>query len=168
MDPSLNVLLAEDDENDAFLMQRAFHSLGIMRPLHIVHDGANAIDYLSGQGAFTDRSIHPAANYVIVDLKMPRVDGFQVLEFLQKHVELMVIPTLVWSSSVDVRDVKRAYCLGANGYLQKPSNFETLCTMLETVLRYWGVCQVPTVDTPPYCEQLQGQNPFYGAHDWRE
>jgi CheY-like chemotaxis protein len=94
MDPSLNVLVAEDDENDAFLLQRAFHAIGMKHPLHIVHDGADAIDYLSGQGAFADRAVHPPANYVIVDLKMPRVDGFGVLEYLQKHGELLVIPTL--------------------------------------------------------------------------
>ena len=163
MDPSLNVLLAEDDADDAFLMQRAFDSLGVMRPLHIVHDGAQAIDYLSGHGAFADRTVHPPANYVILDLKMPRVDGFQVLEFLKEHVELMVIPTLVWSSSTDLRDVKRAYCLGANGYLKKPNTFEELCSMLEVVVRYWSLCQVPTPDTPPFCEELKGQNPFCGT-----
>lgn len=168
MDQSLNILLAEDDEDDAFLMQRAFHSLGVMRPLHIVHDGSDAIDYLSAKGRFSDRVAHPAANYVIVDLKMPRVDGFQVLEFLQQHVELMVIPTLVWSSSTDIRDVKRAYCLGANGYLKKPNHFDELRTMVEHVIRYWSLCQVPTVDTPPYCEELKGQNPFFGAHGWQE
>lgn len=166
MDPSLNVLLAEDDENDAFLMQRAFHSLGVMRPLHIVHDGADAIDYLAGQGPFADRTRHPAANYVILDLKMPRVDGFQVLEFLQRHDELVVIPTLVWSSSTDIRDVKRAYCLGANGYLRKPGTIQELCTMLEGVVRYWNLCQVPTVDLPPSCEELKGKNPFCGTAGW--
>jgi CheY-like chemotaxis protein len=166
MDPSLNVLVAEDDENDAFLLQRAFHAIGMKHPLHIVHDGADAIDYLSGQGAFADRAVHPPANYVIVDLKMPRVDGFGVLEYLQKHGELLVIPTLVWSSSTDVRDVKRAYCLGANGYLQKPSNFEQLREMVETVVRYWSACQVPTVETPPYCEELKDKHPFCGTSGW--
>ena len=96
MDPSLTVLFAEDDENDIYFMQRAFHSLGIMRPLHIVRDGVQAIDYLSGQGDFTDRTAHPAPNYVILDLKMPAKDGFQVLQYLKEHPELLVIPTLLF------------------------------------------------------------------------
>ena len=168
MDPSLNVLLAEDDENDAFLMQRAFHMLGVMRPLHVVRDGSDAIDYLSGQGAFADRTTHPPANYVILDLKMPRMDGFEVLEFLQKHNELIVIPTVVWSSSTDVRDVKRAYCLGANGFLKKPNSLEELCTMVDVLSKYWGLCQVPVLESSPSCEDLRGHDPFCGTHGWRE
>lgn len=163
MDPSLTVLLAEDDHDDAFLMQRALHSLGVTRPLHIVHDGVQAIEYLSGEGAFSDRVTYPPANYVILDLKMPRKDGFQVLEFLKEHPELMVIPTLILSSSTDVRDVKRSYCLGANGFLTKPHNFDELRAMLQTVVAYWGLCRLPNVDTAPPCEELKGHDPFSGT-----
>ena len=163
MDPSLTVLFAEDDENDIYFMQRAFHSLGIMRPLHIVRDGVQAIDYLSGQGEFTDRTAHPAANYVILDLKMPGKDGFQVLQYLKEHSELVVIPTLIWSSSTDIRDVKRAYCLGANGFLKKPTDYDEFVPMLKKVLDYWALCQVPNVDTAPHCQDLAGHDPFLGT-----
>lgn len=168
MDPSLTVLLAEDDENDAFLMQRAFHMLGVMRPLHVVRDGSDAIDYLAGRGQFADRTIHPPANYVILDLKMPGTDGFQVLKFLQEHNELIVIPTVVWSSSTDLRDVKRAYCLGANGFLRKPNSLEELRQMVEVLSNYWSLCEVPITETAPFCEDLKDQDPFSGTHGaWR-
>jgi CheY-like chemotaxis protein len=163
VDQSLNILLAEDDRDDALLMQRAFHSLGVMRPLHIVHDGAEAIDYIAGRGPFADRVRHPAPNYVILDLKMPRVSGFEVLEFLQKHNELMIIPTVVWSNSCDVRDVKRAYCLGANGYLQKATDYEEFKATRKDLLAYWGRCIVPVPDLPPECADLRAQRPFEGA-----
>ena len=164
MDPSLTILLAEDDENDALLMQRAFKGIGLMRPPQIVHDGQDAIDYLLGKSAFADRFIHPIPHFLILDLKMPRVSGFEVLEFLQRHPELLVIPTVVWSSSADLRDVKRAYCLGANGYLQKPHTFDELQAALLDLVRYWSRCLVPGVEADPSCSELQNQQPFAGAH----
>jgi CheY-like chemotaxis protein len=163
MDESLTILLAEDDHDDAFLMQRAFHSLGVMKPLHIVHDGGEAIDYIAGNGAFADRVRHPAPNYVILDLKMPRVSGFEVLEYLQHHPELMIIPTVVWSNSCDIRDVKRAYCLGANGYLQKATSYEEFRSTLKDLLTYWSRCLVPAPDLPPECATLKAQRPFEGV-----
>ena len=164
MDPSLTILMAEDDENDALLMQRAFKAIGLMRPPQIVHDGRDAIDYLLGHGSFADRVIHPNPHFLILDLKMPRVSGFEVLEFLQRHPELVVIPTVVWSSSADVRDVKRAYCLGANGYLQKPHTFDELQAMLMDLVKYWSRCLVPSVEGDSSCEELRNLRPFAGSH----
>jgi CheY-like chemotaxis protein len=161
MDPSVNVLLAEDNPDDAFLMQRAFESHGLMRPPHIVEDGAQAIAYLAGEGIYADRVTFPFPNLVILDLKMPRMNGFQVLEWIKEHPDFRVIPTIVWSSSSDQRDVKHAYCLGANGYLCKPTDFPEFKAMLGRLLAFWDDCLKPSM-TPelPACDSLKQTHPF--------
>ena len=165
MDPSLSVLVAEDDESDAFLMQRAFHSFGLMRPPHIVGDGGEAIAYIAGEGRYSDRMAFPCPALIILDLKMPRVDGFQVLKWLNEHPDFRVIPTIVLSSSADPRDVKHSYCLGANGYLCKPSGFADFKEMLGKVIAYWDQCvKPPPMEAAPTCEALKERRPFSGVH----
>ena len=154
MAPGMRVLLIEDNPDDAFLMQRAFQACGVVRPPHVSRNGEEAITYLSGGGVYADRKTHPYPTLVITDLKMPCSNGFDVLEWLRDHRELTVIPTLVWSSSADVRDVKRAYCLGANGYLCKPTDFQKFKEMVADVLRYWERCEKPAPDTFPTCEEV--------------
>jgi len=165
MDPSLSVLLAEDNRDDAFLMERAFKQHGLMRPPHIMENGADAIAYIAGEGIYSDRVAHPFPNLIILDLKMPRVDGFQVLEWIRDHPDFRVIPTVVWSSSSDPRDVKHAYCLGANGYLCKPNDFPEFKTMLGHLLAFWDDCLKPgPAPHAPSCESLKGAYPFSAVH----
>src|SRR6185369_4996456 len=114
MNPELNILLIEDDENDAFMMCRALKEEGITVPIHICKDGNEGIAYLDGKGEFADRARHPYPSMIIMDLKMPRASGFDVLEWLRANPRLMIIPVIIWSSSCDDEDVKHAYCLGAN------------------------------------------------------
>jgi CheY-like chemotaxis protein len=159
MDPTLTVLLAEDNPDDALLMQRAFKAQGIANPLRILPDGSEIIAYLSGQGEFADRVANPFPHFVILDLKMPRVSGLEVLAWLREHPEFNVIPTLVWSSSSDARDVKRAYCLGANGYLVKPTDFQHFKQMLTDVFRFWDHCLKPQANVPPTCADLTSTKP---------
>ena len=164
MDPSLVVLLAEDNPDDAMLMQRAFKQNGVMRPPHIVQDGAHAIDYLSGNNAFADRKAHPFPSVLILDLKMPRVSGFEVLEWLMNHPDYRVIPTVVWTSSSDTRDVKHAFCLGANAYLCKPSSYDTFVAMVGRMLAFWNDCLKPGIEPiEPSCDKLKDRQPFYGS-----
>ena len=85
---------------------------------------------------------------------MPGSDGFDVLAWLREHPDLTVIPTLVWSSSADARDVKRAYCLGANGYLCKPTDFQKFKEMVGDMFRFWDRCEKPATDTGPTCTEL--------------
>lgn len=165
MDPSLTVLLVEDNETDAFLMQRAFKSHGLMRPPHVVEDGAKAIDYLAGEGIYSDRVAHPFPGLIILDLKMPGTDGFVVLQWLRDHPDFRVIPTIVWSSSSDQRDVKHAYCLGANGYLCKPTDFGEFKRMLGRLLAFWEDClKPPPLPQAPTCESLKDSHPFAATH----
>ncbi len=161
MDPSFTVLLAEDNPDDALLMRQAFKAHGLMRPLHVVQDGRDAIAYIAGDGVFSDRVAHPFPNLVILDLKMPRVDGFEVLAWIQEHPDFRVIPTIIWSASADQRDVKHAYCLGANGYLFKPYDFPEFKAMLGRMLAFWDDCLKP-VPIPgfPSCNALKETHPF--------
>src|SRR5687767_6038200 len=102
----LSLLVAEDDRDDAFILQRAFQQNGLLRPAHIVDDGGEAIAYLHGDGVYADRIAHPFPDVLILDLKMPGISGFEVLEWLNEHPDYRVIPSIVWSSSADRRDVK--------------------------------------------------------------
>src|SRR5688500_9122357 len=165
MDPSSSVVIAEDSHDDAFLIQRAFKDHGSMRPPHIVNDGAEAIAYIAGEGIYADRMTYPFPNLIILDLKMPRVDGFQVLEWLRDHPDFRVIPTVVWSASSDQRDVKHAYCLGANGYLCKPTEYPQFKAMLGRLLAFWDDCLKPApMPSTPTCESLKDAHPFSAVH----
>lgn len=165
MDPSTSILIAEDNPDDALLLQRAFKSHGTARPPHIVPDGAAAIEYLNGAGPFQDRVVHPFPNLVILDLKMPKVSGFDVLEWLNDHPDFKVIPTIIWSSSSDPRDVKHAFCLGANAYLCKPFGYQDYVRLVGNLLTFWSDCLKPPVGpSVPMCETLEGSLPFSGSH----
>lgn len=161
----VTVLIAEDDDNDALLIQRAFKENGLPRPPHIVGDGSEAIAYMHGDGIYADRVAHPFPNVVILDLKMPRVSGFEVLEWLNQNPDYRVIPTIVWSNSADRRDVKHAFCLGAHGYLCKPSDYNEFEAMVGRLLAFWEDCEKPGVDpADPACQILKDRKPFSGAH----
>lgn len=113
------ILVAEDDEDDAFIMERAFTETGLAMKLHIVQNGDEAVDYLSGSGAFSDRTAFPLPILTILDLKMPGRNGFEVLEWKRSHPELRM-PFVILSSSPEDRDMRRARELGASAYLIKP------------------------------------------------
>jgi CheY-like chemotaxis protein len=101
---------------------------------------------------------------MILDLKMPRVSGFEVLEWLNEHPDYRVIPTIVWSSSADRRDVKHAFCLGAHGYLCKPGDHQQFVAMVGRLLAFWQDCEKPGVQPgDPSCEVLKDREPFSGA-----
>ena len=159
------LLIAEDNEDDALLIQRAFKQNGLNRPAHIVADGSGAIAYLHGEGIYADRRTHPFPDLVILDLKMPRVSGFEVLKWLNEHPDYRVIPTIVWSSSADRRDVKHAFCLGAHAYLCKPANYDDFVGMAGRLIAFWTDCEKPGIEPgDPECVILKDRKPFSGAH----
>jgi CheY-like chemotaxis protein len=164
-DPSLHVLIAEDSQDDAFLLQTAFKNNGVMPPAHILPDGGEVIAYLTGIGIYADRILHPYPGIIILDLKMPRVNGFEVLEWLKQNPSYRVIPSIIWSASADPRDVKHSFCLGANGYLCKPNELGELTTMVEHLLAFWNDNLRPSVEPGvPDCETLYGTHPMMGSH----
>lgn len=131
------ILLAEDDENDVFFMERAFEQANIANPLIRVKDGEDAISYLKGEGAFADRGKHPLPYLMLMDLKMPRKNGFEVIQWVRQQPELKRLPLVVLTSSREDPDVNRAYELGANTYLVKPVKFEGLVEMMKALNLYW-------------------------------
>ena len=132
------VLLAEDEEDDVFLMKRAFSVVELSNPLVTVPDGQEAIWYLAGEGNYADRSRHPEPCLLLLDLKMPKVNGFEVLEWLQGQPQLRDnLPVIVLSSSDQEVDVRRAFELGAHDYYVKAASFERLRELVEKIKRSW-------------------------------
>ena len=137
MKSNASLLVAEDDENDVFFLQRAFQQAKIGNPLHVVRDGQEAIDYLSGDGKFSDRTQYPLPHLFILDLKMPRKTGLDVLGWLHEQSELRCLPVLVLSSSAQRTDIERAYELGANGFVVKPASLEKRVELAKLIGAFW-------------------------------
>jgi len=131
------ILLAEDDPNDVLLIQRAFQRTHLANPVQVVRDGEEALAYLSGQGAFADRELHPLPVLMLMDLKMPRKTGLEVLAWLRQQPGLKRLPVIVLTSSNQSPDINRAYELGANSYLVKPAGFDSLLELVKNLDMYW-------------------------------
>lgn len=133
-------LLVEDDENDVFLVQREFEKAPRHIRLQAVNDGEQAIRYLTGEGDFADRDRYPVPNVILLDLKMPRVTGFEFLEWLRSKSpeQLHLIPVLVMSASMLEEDINRAYGLGANSYIVKPANWQVFRRLIADLGIYWS------------------------------
>ncbi len=131
------ILYAEDDTNDAFLLARAFEKVGVEWPLRVVHDGQEAIQYLSGLPPFDNRDEFPLPGLLLLDLKMPRKTGLEVLKWVRTAPQISTLPVLMLTSSNQETDVHRAYLLGANGYLVKPNDPRELLNMVEAIRSFW-------------------------------
>ena len=132
-----HILVAEDDTTDAFFFQRAFRRAGIPVTLHFVRDGQEVIDYLEGKGLFADRSAHSLPHLLLLDLRMPKLDGFDVLRWVRKRPDFTDLVVVLFSSSDEPRDINRAYDLGANWYLVKPHSMEELTALVGRFKKYW-------------------------------
>ena len=133
----IKILVAEDNEHDAFFLKRAFLKAGINAPIEVVADGEQAIKYLGGRQPFSEQPGFTAPKLLMLDLKMPVVDGFAVLEWLRQQPGLKQLPVLIFTSSGEPEDVDRAHELGANGYTVKPSGAEDLAEVVQCIERYW-------------------------------
>jgi CheY-like chemotaxis protein len=131
------ILMVEDRPADVLLIRRAFGKANIKNPLQVIGNGEDAIAYLAGTGAFTDRDASPLPCLILLDLKLPRKSGLEVLSWLRAQPELKRLPVIVLTSSKETSDVNRAYELGANSYLVKPVMFDTLLGMITTLGLYW-------------------------------
>ncbi|MFN7138941.1 MAG: response regulator [Limisphaerales bacterium] len=143
--PNETILIAEDDENDVLLLKRAFQKNGIAARIVIVSDGEQALNYLQGKGEYCDRSSHPFPSLILTDLKMPKRNGFEILDWLNKHPECSVIPTIVLTSSPSEEDISKAYRLGANSYFVKPPDFDQLQGLIKEICHYWSLTRRPTL-----------------------
>jgi len=132
------ILLAEDDSNDVLLIQRAFQKAGLRNILKVARDGEQAINYLSGKGIYSNREQYPLPFLLLLDLKMPGTDGFEVLEWLRNEPQLKRLLVVVLTSSNLQSDVDRAYELGANSYLVKPVSFDEMVHLIQRFEAYWS------------------------------
>lgn len=132
------VLAAEDEENDAFILRRAFKRVAPAIPLVIVPDGREAIDYLSGAGPYSDRLRHPLPCLLLLDLKMPHMNGFNVLDWLSRQPRYKQLPVVVFSSSCHEADIQKAYKMGAADYQIKPVGFADSMETIRTLLTRWA------------------------------
>ena len=131
------ILLAEDDPNDVLLIQRAFHRTLVANPVQVVRDGEEVLAYLKGEDPFSDRERHPLPVLMLMDLKMPRKTGLEVLEWVRQQPGLKRLPIIVLTSSNQSPDINRAYELGANSYLVKPAGFDSLLELVKNLDVYW-------------------------------
>jgi CheY-like chemotaxis protein len=142
------VLLVEDNEDDVLFVRRAFRRAKLSNPLSVAEDGDTAVAYLSGEGEHADRNRHPLPTLILLDIKLPRRSGLEVLEWLRAQPGLRRIPVVVLTSSRESADVDRAFDLGANGYLVKPVDFDGLIEMVKTIGVYWMVMsELPSAPT---------------------
>lgn len=142
--------MADDSEEDLFFVHRALDQSGVGSFFHGVKDGQEAVDYLAGEGAFANRQEFPFPNVLLVDLKMPGMSGFEVLEWLRSHPACKVIPTIIFSSSSMDSDIHRAYVLGANAYMVKPATSGELVDLIQLLYQFWSRCHTPA---PPVGER---------------
>ena len=131
------ILLVEDDPDDALLTSRAIERAGLPCEIRRVHDGEEAINYLSGQLPYQDRTSHPLPSLVLLDLKMPKISGFEVLSWLRNAPSIMTIPVIVLTGSVHPEDRVQAKSLGAAGFETKPLDFSDFATLVKNLVPLW-------------------------------
>lgn len=132
--PSSTILYAEDDENDAFFMQRALTRMGRRGDLRVVQNGELATCYLSGTGNFARREEFPLPGWLLLDVKMPAMSGLEVLAWVRQRAEFNGLPVVMLTSSTQQTDVEFAAAHGANAYLVKPSRADSLPELLTALL----------------------------------
>ncbi len=131
------ILLVEDNPDDAELIQYAFEKAGIQNPLVIVTDGDAAVEFIGRTGAYADRMGDPLPELILLDLKLPRRSGFEVLSFVRQHEPTRYTPVVVLTSSDQEKDIRRSYERGANSYLVKPIGRDGLVDVARTLKSYW-------------------------------
>ena len=131
------VLLVEDNLDDVLLTRRAFRKAGIASALQVAGDGDEAVAYIAGEGAFADRQAHPLPSLVLLDWKLPRRSGREVLQWVRAQECFTALPVVVLTTSREQEDIDQAYSAGANSYIQKPVLLEKLAELSERLHAYW-------------------------------
>lgn len=131
------ILLVEDNSKDVLLIQRAFRKAGLTVPLQVVADGEVAVRYLSGEEPYGDRDRYPLPSLILLDLKLPRKSGAEVLAWLRQQPDLKRLPVVILTSSKEYADINHVYDLGANAYMVKPVAFDNLVDIVKTLNLHW-------------------------------
>jgi CheY-like chemotaxis protein len=133
MDVQAPILVVEDNENDEMLIRRTLAKSGVPNPRQFVPSGEAAISYLSGVGRYSDREKYPFPALVLLDLKLPVMDGFEVLQWIRAQPDFRDLRVVVLTTSEEIRKVSKAYQLGANSFLVKPLEFENIHAFFATL-----------------------------------
>ena len=132
-----DILLVEDQPSDAELARRALHDIGLDGRLALTHRGTRALDYIFARGEYAHRSIKDVPRLILLDLKLPRLSGAEVLEQLKSDPRTQPIPVVILSSSQEAVDIRRCYALGANSYVVKPVDFVDFTNTVQCLAQYW-------------------------------
>ena len=143
MGRDLKILMADDSESDILFVKHALEASGVGQFFHAVHDGAEVISYLRGEGKYADRAQYPFPNVLLSDLKMPGLDGYGLLAWLRHHTECSIIPTIIFTSSALPSDVLHVYQQGANAFITKPSSLDLLIQLIRKIYEFWSICEIP-------------------------
>lgn len=137
------ILLVEDNPDDEALTLRAFNKNRITNPIVVARDGVEALDYLFGSGNFAGRNTTVAPAVVLLDLKLPRIDGLEVLRRIRADARTALLPVVILTTSREQQDIFEGYSLGANSYIRKPVDFEKFIQAIGQLGLYWLVLNEP-------------------------
>ncbi|MCP4639192.1 MAG: response regulator [bacterium] len=139
----LVVLMAEDNKHDILATKRAWKTHNIANPLHIVRDGEECLDYLYGRGTYSEPGSAPTPNLLLLDLKMPKLDGLGVLKAIRADEQLSHLPVVVLTTSDDDEDKAQSYNMGVNAYIRKPVGFDNFADAIKMINLFWELVDVP-------------------------
>jgi two-component system response regulator len=145
IDNSIEILLVEDNPNDVELTLHALKKNNLTNRIQVVRDGAEALEYLFGSGTFAGRDLNQSPKVILLDLKLPKVDGMEVLRRIKADERTRSIPVVVLTSSREERDIVESYRLGVNSYITKPVDFEQFTESVRTIGLYWLLLNQPPV-----------------------
>jgi two-component system response regulator len=137
------ILLVEDNPDDEALTLRALKRNNILNPVVVARDGVEALDYLFGAGAYTGRDLHVMPQVILLDLKLPKVDGLEVLRRLRADEHTRLLPVVILTSSKEEQDLIQGYSLGANSYVRKPVDFTHFAEAVRQMGLYWLLLNEP-------------------------
>ena len=144
-DKIVEILLVEDNPNDVELTLHALAKNNFSNPVHVVRDGAQALEYIYGSGEYSGRDVNHQPSVILLDLKLPKIDGLEVLRRLKADPATAMIPVVVLTSSREERDIIESYKLGVNSYITKPVDFEQFNATVQTLGMYWLLLNQPPV-----------------------
>ena len=135
----INILLVDDNESDIKIAKRAFAKCGLKSNLYVAMDGEEALDFIYHRGKFTDKGMYPRPGLILLDIKMPKVDGFQVLQKLKSDPQYNFIPVIMLTSSKDEEDIVKSYRNGAASFIPKPISYESFIKVVDGFNFYWHI-----------------------------
>jgi CheY-like chemotaxis protein len=141
----IKILLVEDDDGHARLIERNLRKVSLINPIDRVADGQEAIDYLTNQGRYTDRRQYPHPKLILLDINLPRLDGIEVLERIKGDPNLRALPVIMLTSTDTQAEIDRCYRAGASGYVAKPVNISSLGEKLNRLGMFLEIVELPQV-----------------------